>query len=371
MSVIFDTEVFVAGGGPAGLAAAIAARQRGMEVTVVDCAIPPIDKACGEGIMPDGLAALKRLGISLSPALAHSFQGIRFVNENHAVNADFPNGKGYGIRRTRLHRILTGRALELGVRMHWGARITGVTSNGVSIGGREVSCKWLVCADGQNSRLRVWSGLEQSRVPLKRYGFRRHFLLQPWSSYVEIYWAECGQMYVTPVGPEEICIALITRNPQLRFCEALECFPELERRLRVAQPGTREQGAVTPSRKLNRVCRGRTALIGEASGSVDAITGEGLSMGFRQAVALADAMKAGDLAGYQRAHGRIARLPRAMSALMLMMDQNHGFRKRVFRAFAAEPAFFSRLLAIHTGAISPVNFGTVRALSLGWHLLMA
>jgi flavin-dependent dehydrogenase len=119
------------------------------------------------------------------------------------------------------------------------------------------------------------------------------------------------------------------------------------------------------------VYHSRTALVGEASGSVDAITGEGLSMSFQQSVALAEAMYRGDLASYQSAHRKIARLPRAMSSLMLTMDQNHRFRNRVFRAFSAEPSFFSKLLAIHTGAISPASFGAARMVSLGWHLLTA
>jgi menaquinone-9 beta-reductase len=371
MSAIYDTEVFIAGGGPAGLAAAIAARQKGFEVTLVDCAQPPIDKACGEGIMPDGLTALGLLGISLSPLSAFPFRGIRFVNENHMVEAIFPHGHGYGIRRTRLHEILVTRASELSVSMHWGSRITGLTSHGVCVNGREVACKWLVCADGQNSRLRCWSGLDSARISHKRFGFRRHFRVSPWSEYVEIYWSNCGQMYVTPVGPREICIAFITRNPQLRFDEALKSFPSVRSRLSGAQAGTREQGAVTPTRRLQNVCRDHTALVGEASGSVDAITGEGLSMGFQQAVALAQAMKMGNLESYQSAHQKIARLPRAMSSLMLTMDQNHRFRSRVFRALAAEPSFFPRMLAIHTGAISPVSFGLTRMMSLGWHLLTA
>ena len=60
-----STDVFVVGGGPAGLAMAIAARQRGFRVVVADGQQPPIDKACGEGLMPDGLAALERLGVSV------------------------------------------------------------------------------------------------------------------------------------------------------------------------------------------------------------------------------------------------------------------------------------------------------------------
>ena len=70
-----STDVFVIGGGPAGLAAAIAARQKGLRVIVADGAEPPIDKACGEGLMPDGLAALGHLGIQLPFEEAHPFAG--------------------------------------------------------------------------------------------------------------------------------------------------------------------------------------------------------------------------------------------------------------------------------------------------------
>ena len=55
-------DVFIVGGGPAGLATAIAARRRGLSVVVADGAVFPIDKPCGEGLMPDGVAALHQLG---------------------------------------------------------------------------------------------------------------------------------------------------------------------------------------------------------------------------------------------------------------------------------------------------------------------
>ncbi len=119
------------------------------------------------------------------------------------------------------------------------------------------------------------------------------------------------------------------------------------------------------------VCREHLALIGEASGSVDAITGEGLTMAFEQALALAEALAAGDLRLYQAAHRRIVRLPHFMARLMLGMDRHAAFRERVFRAFSAEPSLFARLLAIHVGDLSPISLGVRGTVSLGWRLLTA
>ena len=76
---MFDTDVFVIGGGPAGLAAAIAAAQNGLHVTVADGCRFPIDKACGEGLMPDSLASAAALGIVIRPEDGHAFAGTRFV----------------------------------------------------------------------------------------------------------------------------------------------------------------------------------------------------------------------------------------------------------------------------------------------------
>jgi flavin-dependent dehydrogenase len=134
---------------------------------------------------------------------------------------------------------------------------------------------------------------------------------------------------------------------------------------------TREQGAISANRKLRKVAEGRCALIGEASGSVDAVTGEGLSIAFQQAVSLATALKAGNLARYEAEHRRLMRLPRAMSSIMLLMDRNATLRRRALRALSSEPKLFSRMLAIHTGAISPLQFGIDGAASFGWRILTA
>src|SRR5712692_11050696 len=113
------TDVLVIGGGPAGLAAAIAARRKGLDVTVADGARPPIDKACGEGLMPDTLTALRELGIVIQPGDGRIFRGMRFVDSANSVEANFLGASGFGMRRIMLHRKMAERAEECGVTLLW------------------------------------------------------------------------------------------------------------------------------------------------------------------------------------------------------------------------------------------------------------
>ncbi len=365
------TDVFVAGGGPAGLAAAIAARMKGFRVTVADPVPPPIDKACGEGLMPDGVAALERLGVTIDPALGAVFRGIRFREPGRSVEAHFPSGRGLGLRRKTLHRILLEHAAKAGVQLCWGVAARGLTGDGVIVNGRKLACRWIVAADGQNSALRGWAGLNSGRSYHRRLGFRRHFRVSRWTDHVEVHWADSCQAYVTPVAADEVCVALISRDPRTRFDDLPRLFPELWRRLAEGEPTSATKGAITATRSFRSVARGRVALIGEASGSVDAITGEGLAIAFQQALALADALAQGDLAPYRAAHRRISRLPGFMGKLMLQMDQHAWLRRRVLRTFTANPGLFARLLALHVGPLSPVPLGVAETMSLGWELLTA
>lgn len=366
----FDVDVFVVGGGPAGLAAAIAARQQGFSVLVADSATPPIDKACGEGLMPDAQVGLERLGLSLSSKETGKFQGIKLIGQEGTVLARFPRGEGIGIRRTLLHQMLLEYTGRLGVETLWGTRVSGLEEIGLRVGKEIIRPRWLIGADGQHSRVRHWAGLEDGREHTQRIGVRQHFHVEPLSDFVEIYWAEQGQAYVTPIGKREICVALISKKRFSSFEEGIAQFPALAQHLQGAERTTRVKGAISISRRLKSVVRERIALIGEASGSVDAITGEGMSMAFRQAVALGEALKANDLSLYQAAHRKTCALPSFMAESMLLMDKSSWVRRHALRAFAKKPALFERLLSVHVGEVSLRNFGIRGILNLGWHLLV-
>ena len=346
--------VCIVGAGPAGLACAIALARAGCRVTAIDCATPPIDKSCGEGLLPDSIAALRQLGIELPPDAGFALEGIRFSNQRSSVHANFPNGKGRGIRRTALHDLLVHHAQQEQISLLWGAKHVELDERGIALNGKLIPADFVIGADGQNSRIRAQAGLGRVIKERRRYGFRRHFRLAPWSSSVELHWGPKCQIYITPVAPDEVCVALISCHPGLRLTQALASFPELRERLATAAPLSSELGAVTLSRTLHRVTAQRVALVGDASGSVDAITGQGMCLAFDQALALADALSHGRIERYQNHHRELMKRPQRMASVLRALAQHRPLERRALGALAHRPELFESLVAIHVGA-SPVS----------------
>lgn len=363
-----DADVIVVGGGPAGIATAMAATEKGMRVIVADGAKPPVVKACGEGLMPEAAAWLIRFGVTMGETERWPLGGIRFVNGDSTFSAKLPNGTGIGVRREVLHRRMVERATERGVVFLWNAPVTDVTAGGAIAGGKFLRARWIVGADGAQSRVRRWSGLESRTPRTNRFAIRRHYCVAPWSDFTEIHWGDALQAYATPVNAQEICVVLISNSPHARFEEYVKVFPTLAERLAGAEVVSTERGAVTNMFELKRVQLGNVALVGDASGSVDAITGEGLALSFLEASALADALAAGDLSLYQNAHRKLFRRPRLMGNILLLLGRKNGIRGRAFRAFEKVPQLFDRLLAFHVGELGPLQLAAAGA-RYGWQLL--
>jgi menaquinone-9 beta-reductase len=364
------TDVLIIGGGPAGLATAIAARGKGLRVTLLDHRAFPIDKACGEGLLPEAVAALRALGVDLGSVEAHPFVGLRFLAENISAQANFPHGRALGMRRTVLHTMLVDRALESGVVILPQTKISGFERDAVCAGGERIAYRWLVGADGQHSAVRRFARLESRLRRRQRFGFRRHYAVAPWSPFVDVHWARRCQMVVTPTNSGEVCVGMFTGDPGLRIDAALSSsFPEIARRVSGARILSSEAGSMTSLGRARAVRRGNVALVGDASSTVDGIAGQGLSLAFRQALYLADALVAGDLAGYQVAHRRLNRLPTRMTRLLLLMSASSALRRRAMRLFARRPAIFAGLVAAHINPSPDSTLRPAEVLDLGWSLL--
>jgi len=260
--------------------------------------------------------------------------------------------------------------------MRWKTRAEVMSPRIVRVGQKEVFCRYIIGADGHRSLVRNRAGLS-TKASLSN-GWRRrqrlasgcHYRCAPWSRFVEVHWTGNVQAYVTPVSHAQVSVAVLCRDRQVRADEALKLFPALQTRLAGAERMGREQGAASLMLQLPRVVAGDVALIGEASGSVDAITGEGLSLVFRQALALGEAFRLGDLEHYQRQHCRIQWRSRWMARLLLSLSEYPRWRGRVFHALAAETGTFENLLNMHVGH-RPRLLGAGGCTELFAHLLFS
>jgi len=361
-------DVVVIGGGPAGLATSIAARQQGLDVLVIDRATPPIDKPCGEGVMPTGVEALARLGIQLADQ-GRPFRGIRYVGDGVSVRADFPGVHGMALRRPVLHQLLIDRAEEVGVHFAWTTPVRGLKGSLVQLDDGAVTGRWVVGADGLHSRVRRWTGLERPSRRRARFGVRRHYRMTPWSDDVEVHWADRCEAYVWGASNDEVGVAMLWSGEKSDFNHLLDRFPALGERLADAPVSNRDQGAGPFDQRPHKLFLERTVLVGDAAGYRDAITGEGLGIAFGQALALAQCLARNDLRPYPRAVRRLTRRPYLFIRALLAAEGRPTVRRRFLRRLAAQPDLFGRLLATASGRAPLSAFLWRSAVQLGVGLL--
>ncbi len=356
-------DVAIAGGGPAGLAIAIHTSRRGLSTLVLERRASPPDKACGEGVMPAGVAELELLGVLplLSAADCAPFRGIRYVQEDGtSAEGRLPGGGGLGIRRTALVDALASRARGAGAILHNGSavlshrRTRGAIELETEAG--PVEAQILVAADGLASPLRHAEGLDGLPITPLRFGLRQHFRCEPWTDFVEVHLSDGAEAYVTPVGPERVGVAFLWEDRRLSkpiTPEALcSRFPLLAERLLGSELESSPRGAGPLARAARARTADRFALLGDAAGYVDAITGEGLSLAFGCAAALASilpqALARGAsrdaLAPYERAFAQLFRRYAWVTRSVLAISRRVRLRRQIIRYLSAHPETFDAML---------------------------
>jgi flavin-dependent dehydrogenase len=335
------TDLLVVGGGPVGLAAAIRAARAGLDVVVAEPRPAPIDKACGEGLMPAAWRAVRELlGERAEGLPGHDIVGIRYLDwSGRTVQAPFRSGCGRGVRRTELHEALHGAALEAGVRVV-ATRVRQVHQDAGSVTAEGIRARYLLAADGLRSPVRAALGLDQPTREPVRFGLRQHFDLAPWTGHVEVHWGPDAEVYVTPVGGREVGIAVLSAR-RGGFDEHLQRFPELAARLRTAQPLDDVRGAGPLRQKASRRVRGHVLLVGDAAGYVDALTGEGIAVGLASARAAVECVVADRPRDYERAWHAATRRYRWITASLLWAAGRPGVRRAIVPAAQRMPGVFA------------------------------
>lgn len=328
-------DVVIAGGGPVGLATALYAARAGLDVVVREPRPGPVDKACGEGLMPGAVADLAALGVDPP---GHRLAGIRYLADGHSADAPFKHGDGRGVRRTALHRALSDAVADAGIKVSQ-LPVGEVENRGDHVLVDGDPARYLVAADGLHSPVRRMIGADDPATGHRRFGHRVHVEMAPWTPYVEVHWATDSEAYVTPVADDLVGIAILTER-QAPFDQLLKEHPLIKERLE-RRPLSRTRGAGPLRQRSTSRVVGRVLLVGDAAGYVDALTGEGIALGLAQARTLVDALVRDDPQRYETAYRKLGRRHELLTHALLRSSRVPALRRRIVPLAERLPRVFS------------------------------
>jgi 2-polyprenyl-6-methoxyphenol hydroxylase-like FAD-dependent oxidoreductase len=364
-----EVEVLVIGGGPVGMAAALQLHRAGREVLVIDAGGAP-DKVCGEGLLPPGWLALEALGVA--PLLEEKGA----ISELVYAKACPQTGRirrivapierpSFGVKREVLCRAFDRAAQESGLQIWRPARFRSLSVQPSSVrvevdrdGSRlTLSCRYLIGADGLHSSVRRLAGLGSRKTrTYSRWG-TRVYLRDQRRSGVTVTLGDGVESYMTPLGGDLFGLSFIWA-PAVLGRPVPGSGPSWQRLIACFPPAFRESlpdyenffGADQAIGPLQQLVDhplhpgGRVALVGDAAGYLDALTGEGLCLGMQQASALANLLSQNRLALYPAAHRSIKRRHTVVISLLLSLFARPALKERIFASLLGAPGVFRALV---------------------------
>lgn len=368
------TDIAIAGGSVAGSSLAILLGRAGFTVQLIERDCFPREKPCGEGIMPAGVAALERLGL-LDEVGGTPFRGVRYHCGGLVAEGRFPIVSGlprFGIgqRRRRLDRVLfdaaaatRGVVAESGVAvlspLLENGRVTGVAT---SRGDRRA--RFVVAADGLDSPLRSRLGLDGRPNRHARVGIRAHYRVgggvRP-GEWVEVYIGRGYELYATPLPDGELLVAglaerrAIVRGVHQSFRQWIAEQPALGARLGGAERLDGYAGRAVLVQAARSGFAPGIVLLGDAAGSVDPITGGGITQALLSAEVLARSMPEilcevhGALDGFDRRRRALLRDYVLLTRSLTTIARHPRLVGATLRLMKTAPSLFSHLLGVSAG----------------------
>lgn len=377
-------DVAIAGGGIAGSTLAILLGRQGFSVELFERGEFPKEKACGEGLMPGGVAVLQRLGLAEAVGGA-PFHGVRFHVSGLVAEGRFPRvphmpATGYGQRRSHLdHVLFQAAAVTPGVNVHTGTPVSApLVENGRVVGllveghpePQPHRASLVVAADGSHSPVRRALALD-APTRRRRVGVRTHFRLAPAKeqpAWVDVFAGPGHEIYVTPLPNREFVVAALA-DSETREGSAARDFhrwtlaqPELAARLEGAEQVSKLIGASPLQSRARAGVAPGVVLLGDAAGSTDPITGGGMAQALMTAELLAryiSSARAADeisnpawLWKFERERHAMLRNYRAVTQMTLWLAGHRRLARAAVVSLRLWPALFSQLLGI-CGGVSP------------------
>jgi menaquinone-9 beta-reductase len=318
-----QTDVLVVGAGPAGSAAAAWAARAGLDTLLVDAAVFPRDKTCGDGLTPRAIHELQLLGLE-DWLRAHTVnQGLRAHGFGQTLLLPWPGGSlpdwGSAVARTELDDHLRTTAIKAGAAAVDGARAVDVRLEGGRVAAVtfrrdgevfDVSCRRLVIADGVRSPLGKMLGRQWHQDTVYAVAGRSYVAStesdDPWiSSHLELRGENdeilSGYGWIFPLGSGEVNLGVGTlatqkRPAQVAIRPLMQRYAD-ERRVDFGLTGELRAptSALLPmGGAVSQVAGPNWALIGDAAACVNPLNGEGIDYGLETGRLVVEVMGAHD-----------------------------------------------------------------------------
>ncbi len=345
-------DALVVGAGPAGAVTAALLARRGIRVRIVDRAMFPRDKLCGDTVNPGTLAILKRLGLALAiDETGLQIDGMHVSGENGVVvEGRYPDGKsGRALLRRDFDWMLLSDAIAAGAQFEPGVAVRAAVVAGGRVAGvrldngSELRAPITIAADGRASTLAFGLGLACHPGRPRRWAIGAYMDVPgspPSRRFGEMHVRSGHYLGIAPVpgGLTNVCVVTPWRagdaplaDPRAVIVNALAGDVLLRDRFAAARMATAPMVLGPLAVDACATSMDGLLLAGDAAGFIDPMTGDGLRFAIRGAELTASAAVDALTRGWDGVHARLARARRAEFAGKWRFN-------RAVRALAASPS---------------------------------
>lgn len=403
-------DVVIAGAGPAGSHLAIRIARAGFSVALLDRRTFPRAKPCGEFMSPECIPLLEDVGLG-SAVAAHGVRrigGLRLHGFGRSAEGRFAtfggmaasHDHGYALRREVLDTLSLDRARATpGVTVYEGHGVTGLVRDAagrvfgveaVDPGRNPVTftARFTVGADGVRSRVAHCLGVTRPLLWLDKFALVARFDGVPDTNVADVAFFERGYLAGAPVDGGEYTLNLVVDRASLPkggraaledlFFSRVGAAPVFASRLARERTTGPLIGCGPLAARTTRQVFDGAALVGDACGYVDPVTGEGLYFAMRGAELLATpllgALHAGRtdaraLVGYVRARRRHL-APRFLLGKLLQRGMRHpAVVKGFLGVLQARPRLADLLVATTGDYLGPADLLRPAVLADVWSAL--